>query len=246
MNIIPAIDLKEGRCVRLVQGDFDQVTEYSNDPAALAQKIENMGFDYLHVVDLDGARVGTQKNQQSIQAICEASSMSVQLGGGIREAATLEKWFNLGIKRCVVGSVAVTTPELVKDWLQSFGADRIVLALDVNIDSGGTPQLATHGWTQTTTISLWDCIEFYIENGLEHVLCTDIGRDGALSGPNFSLYRDFMQRYPMLGLQVSGGVRHIQDLKNAALTGAAAAITGRALLDGRISPQEIASFQQNA
>ncbi len=246
MNIIPAIDLHEGCCVRLYQGDFAHATNYSNNPPDQAQQFSRLGLSQLHVVDLDGARDGSQKNQDSIHAICQATDMSIQLGGGIRDRATLELWFAAGADRCVLGSVAVTDPDLVKTWLEEFSSEQIVLALDVRIDDNGIPRLATDGWVHTSDMPLWDCLDNYCGHGLKHVLCTDIGRDGALSGPNLALYSEFVQRYPTLNLQASGGVRDIEDLALAAQTGAAAAITGRALLDGRISPQEIASFQQSA
>ena len=246
MMIIPAIDLREGKCVRLYKGDFAQVTTYSDDPASLARKYADSGFGYLHVVDLDGAQHGSQKNQDCVQSVARSSTMTVQLGGGIRDTATLDYWFAAGVSRCVIGSVAVTNRELVKDWIRDFTSDKIVLALDVRIDQDGIPRLSTHGWTQTSTVSLWDALDAYIECGLKHVLCTDISRDGALNGPNLDLYREFSQRYPQIELQASGGVRDIDDLKNIASTGAGAAISGRALLDERISQQEIDSFRQNA
>jgi phosphoribosylformimino-5-aminoimidazole carboxamide ribotide isomerase len=246
MNIIPAIDLHNGSCVRLYQGDFAQATTYSDDPAELARRFAGFGFSQLHVVDLDGAREGSQRNQDCVHAISRASDMSIQLGGGIRERATLERWFAAGVARCVLGSVAVTDPDRVKEWLDEFSSEQIVLALDVRIDDNGLPLLATHGWVQTSDLSLWDCLDDYAGYGLRHVLCTDVGRDGALCGPNLELYRELVERYPAISLQASGGVRNIEDLALAAQTGAAGAITGRALLDGRISPQEIASFQQNA
>ncbi len=246
MIIIPAIDLRGGQCVRLYQGDFEKVTVYSDDPASLAKNYAASGFRHLHIVDLDGARRGSQENQGCIQAISQASTMSVQLGGGIRDTTTLEHWFDAGVSRCVIGSVAVTNKDLVKSWLQSYTGDKIVLALDVRFDEQGIPRLSTHGWTQTSSISLWDAVDAYISYGLKHVLCTDISRDGALNGPNLELYEDFSSRYPQINLQASGGVRDINDLRKTALTGASAAITGRALLDGRISQRDIESFQQNA
>jgi len=246
MMIIPAIDLRGGRCVRLFQGDFEQETEYSNDPAALARRYANMGFDYLHVVDLDGARDGSQSNQECVTAICSSSTMSVQLGGGIRNSATVARWLKAGVAKCVIGSAAVTEPDLVKDWMREFSAERIVIALDVNIDQQGMPMLATHGWSIASDVVLWDCVDDYLEAGLMHVLCTDIARDGTLSGPNIELYREFVGRYPEIQLQASGGVRDIEDLAITAETGAAATITGRALLDGCISAKDISSFQPNA
>jgi len=246
MKIIPAIDLHKGSCVRLYQGDFTQATNYSNKPAELARQFSGFGFSHLHVVDLDGAREGSQRNQDCVHAIRRAADMSIQLGGGIRERATLVQWFGAGVARCVLGSVAVTDPDQVKGWLEEFSSEQIVLALDVRIDDKAMPRLATHGWVRSSNISLWDCLDSYAGSGLKHVLCTDVGRDGALCGPNLELYGEFVKRYPAISLQASGGVRNIEDLSLAAQTGAAAAITGRALLDGRISPQELASFQQNA
>lgn len=246
MIIIPAIDLHGGQCVRLYKGDFEQVTVYSDDPAALAQEYAASGFEYLHIVDLDGARQGSQQNQGCIQAISRSTTMSVQLGGGIRDNATLEYWFDAGVARCVIGSVAVTDPAIVKSWLKTYSGDKIVLALDVRFDEQGIPRLSTHGWTKRSSVSLWNAVDEYLEFGLQNVLCTDISRDGALNGPNLELYDEFASRYPQLSLQASGGVRNITDLEQAAQTGASAAITGRALLDGRISRQEIASFLQNA
>ena len=246
MMIIPAIDLREGKCVRLYKGDFAKVTTYSDDPAALARNYADSGFGYLHVVDLDGAQHGSQKNQNSVQSITRSTSMAVQLGGGIRDTATLDYWFAADVTRCVIGSMAVTNRELVKEWIRDYTSDKIVLALDVRIENDGIPRLSTHGWTQTSAVSLWDALDAYTDCGLKHVLCTDISRDGALNGPNLDLYRELSQRYPRVELQASGGVRDIDDLKNIGSTGTGAAISGRALLDGRISQQEIDSFQQNA
>jgi len=245
MIMMPSIDLKDGRLVRLYQGRFERLTHYSDQPAALATRMHDWGLNCLHIVDLDGARDGWQQNRACIHRIIQASSLSIQLGGGIRDEATMEYWFDAGVTRCVLGSIAVTKPGLVTRWLEQYSADRMVLALDVNIDDSGTPRLATHGWTRATERCLWDLIDQYYESGLSHVLCTDIARDGALGGPNLELYSDFTERYPRLSLQVSGGIRNLADLNAAANTGAAAAITGRALLDGSISQKDVASFLQN-
>ena len=243
MIIIPAIDMKDGRCVRLYQGEFDQQTEYSKDPVAVAHNFESLGFSHLHMVDLDGAQSGNQENQEIVRRIANTTGFSIQLGGGIRDQTSAELWLKSGVDRCVVGSLAVTQAESVKKWLEKVGGDRIVLALDVRINESGTALLSTHGWTRDSATSLWQCVDDYLASGLRHVLCTDISRDGAMSGPNVELYREFIQRYPDISLQASGGVRHIGDLEALRDTGAAAAITGRALLDGRISKQEISSFQ---
>jgi phosphoribosylformimino-5-aminoimidazole carboxamide ribotide isomerase len=242
MNVIPAIDLRAGSCVRLFQGEFDKQTEYSKDPVAVGKHFESLGFSSLHIVDLDGAQSGRQQNESIVRALAEATSFRIQLGGGIRDAETVSAWLDAGVERCVIGSVAVTEPARVCDWLQHFGPTRIVLALDVRLDENGVPRLATHGWTRDSERSLWQVVEEYRKAGLEHVLCTDISRDGAMSGPGVELYREFLARFPEVALQASGGVRDIRDLDTLRAAGAAAAITGRALLDSRISREEIASF----
>ena len=246
MEIIPAIDLKDGRCVRLFQGEFDQQTDYSDDPGAVARGYEAFGCPVLHMVDLDGALSGVQKNRDIVATVAASASFSIQLGGGIRDAENIESWLSAGVSRCVIGSVAVKAPAMVRDWIALFGAQRIVLALDVRIQASGIPELAIHGWTETSTVSLWDCVDGFLGAGATHVLCTDISRDGAMQGPNLELYRQFIERYPGIQLQASGGVRDIQDLRALREAGAASAITGRALLDGQISLEEIQSFRQNA
>jgi len=242
MNIIPAIDLRDGQCVRLYQGDFDRQTHYAKDPIALAREYEKMGFDSLHLVDLDGALSGRQQNQEIVRRIVTASKLTTQLGGGIRTRSQIESWFDAGLARVVVGSLAVKEPELVRDWLTTFGAEKIVLALDVNVDSAGVPCLATNGWRQAEETTLWECLDEYQAAGVKHVLCTDISRDGALSGPNLDLYGKFIARYPEIQLQASGGVRNIEDLEALWEIGAPAAISGRALLDGKITESEVATF----
>jgi phosphoribosylformimino-5-aminoimidazole carboxamide ribotide isomerase len=246
VNVIPAIDLKDGKCVRLFQGDFEQTTEYSSDPAAVARSFAELHTRDLHIVDLDGARSGTQQNREIIRAMADTSALSIQLGGGIRSQQSLTDWFDAGVTRCVVGSLAVTEPDAVRAWLARFGGERIVLALDVKLDADGQPRLTTHGWTRESTITLFDCIDTFTDVGLQHVLCTDVSRDGAMTGPNIQLYMSVMRRYPDLLLQASGGVRNIGDLEQLREAGIPAAITGRALLEGAITPEEMILFQQNA
>lgn len=246
MRIIPAIDLKDGKCVRLFKGDFDQTTEYSSDPAAVGRRFSGLAVSDLHIVDLDGARSGKQSNHEIVAEIARHSGLAIQLGGGIRGLADAERWLAAGVNRCVVGSVAIKDSQTVADWIRHLGADAIVLALDVRIDDAGTPFLTTDGWTQTSAITLWECLDNYQNVGARHVLCTDVSRDGAMSGPNLALYREILARYPDTVLQASGGVRNISDLQDLRRQGLPAAITGRALLDGAISEKEVASFQQNA
>lgn len=242
MNVIPAIDLREGQCVRLYQGDFAQQTDYAKTPHALAVEYETMGFNALHIVDLDGARTGQQQNQEIILSIVATSSLTIQLGGGIRTDSQIASWMAAGLARVVIGSLAITDPRRVTDWLADYGPERIVLALDVNVDADGIPRIATHGWQRAEEMTLWQCIDEYGPAGLKHVLCTDISRDGALTGPNLDLYMELIGKYPDVHLQASGGVRSIDDLKALREIGAQAAISGRALLDGKISAREIATF----
>lgn len=242
MNVIPAIDLKDGKCVRLLKGEFDRQTIYSDDPVAVAADFSRLGCVDLHVVDLDGARSGNQANRDLIERMSATTDFTIQLGGGIRNRTGLDYWNNAGIDRFVIGSAAVIDKPEVLSWFDVYGADRIVLALDVRIDSDGTPFLATHGWTRDSEETLWQCLDDYLECGLKQALCTDIDRDGALGGPNVALYREIVKRYPEVSLQASGGVRHVDDLRALRNTGAQGAITGRALLDGKITRQEIQSF----
>ena len=246
MIVIPAIDLQDGKCVRLLQGDFERRTEYSSDPAEIGRQFSALAATTLHIVDLDGARFGEQRNRDIVSAIAQESQLAVQLGGGIRDQATVESWLDAGVSRCVIGSLAVTEPDTVKAWLSKFGSDRIVFALDVKIDEQNEPIITTHGWTRDSETTLFECVDDFMSAGLQHVLCTDVSRDGAMAGPNFELYERFVTSYPDLKLQASGGVRHIQDLEQLRSIGVAAAISGRALLDGKINAEEIAQFQQDA
>ena len=245
MKIIPAIDLHDGKCVRLYQGDFDKVTLYSDQPLGIARAYDALRVDDLHIVDLDGARTGSQHNARVVKQLCAETPLAVQLGGGIRDGERVRYWLDNGVARCVVGSVAVTEPERVAAWFGDFGTERIVLALDVTIEEYG-PILATHGWTKSSNLSLWQLLDRYSALGARHLLCTDIGRDGAMSGPNLDLYAEVLRRYPQLQLQASGGVRDIGDIGRLRDIGVPAAITGKAMLDGKITAAEVESFLRSA
>jgi phosphoribosylformimino-5-aminoimidazole carboxamide ribotide isomerase len=245
VRIIPAIDLKDGKCVRLFKGDFARTTEYSSDPASIGRRFSALSVQDLHIVDLDGARTGEQGNESIVKEIAAHSGLDVQLGGGIRDRDGIVNWLAAGVKRCVVGSIAINEPDVVKEWLSEFGVDVIVLALDIKLTASGLPMLTTHGWTEDADITLWDCIEDYRRIGARHVLCTDVARDGAMTGPNLELYAEILERYPELQLQASGGVRNADDLRALESLNIPAAITGRALLDGQISDSEVATFRQS-
>jgi phosphoribosylformimino-5-aminoimidazole carboxamide ribotide isomerase len=245
MDLIPAIDLRDGRCVRLLQGDFERETRYPVDPVELAEHYRDIGARSLHVVDLDGAKQGVPVNLPVIRRMRAAAEVDVQLGGGIRARASLEDALEVA-ERAVIGSLAVSDPKLVASWLTEFGPERLTLALDVRLAADGTPMIATHGWTRASTLSLEVAIDRFAAVGLKHVLCTDIERDGALSGPNVELYRDCTRRWPGIEFQASGGVRDVGDLTALAATGVAATVSGKALLEGRLKPEEIRPFLRGA
>jgi phosphoribosylformimino-5-aminoimidazole carboxamide ribotide isomerase len=245
MKIIPAIDLRDGRCVRLLKGDFDKETEYSSNPVEIGRQFSQLDVGDLHIVDLDGALTGTQRNRHIVAELVRESGLDVQVGGGIRSHDDVAGWLEKGVSRCVVGSLAVREPELVMSWLEEFGPEAIVIALDVRIEARKRPMLTTQGWTEESDISLWECLDEFEQVAIKHVLCTDVMRDGTLTGPNFELYSEILNRYPSLQLQSSGGVRDIDDLNLLRELGVPAAITGKALLDGKITAEEIRSFRQS-
>ena len=241
MELLPAIDIRGGRCVRLLQGDFGQETRYSVNPVELAQRYADLGAAWLHVVDLDGAAQGTPVNLELVRDMARAANLKIQLGGGIRSRDDLDRVLKV-VDRAVIGSLAVEARDLVTNWLQELGTDRVTLALDVRVDEDDMPRIATHGWTRDSAETLWSALEAYSAEGLRHVLCTDVERDGALQGPNLRLYATCTQRFPNIGFQASGGVRDSRDLSDLAATGVTYAISGKALLEGRIPEEEIRSF----
>jgi phosphoribosylformimino-5-aminoimidazole carboxamide ribotide isomerase len=246
VKLIPAIDLKEGRCVRLLRGDFDAETRYDAAPGELLSRYRGFGADWLHVVDLDGARDGAGANREIIAQLAAQDTVKLQVGGGLRDTAAVTHMLERGVARVVVGSAAVTRIDQVRVWLREFGAQRLVLAFDVRLDATGTPRVAIHGWREQSTLSLWTALENFAEFGLKHVLCTDVSRDGALSGPNVGLYAEGVRRFPQIEWQASGGIRDARDLHALAHAGAAAAISGKALLEDLIPPEELQPFLPNA
>lgn len=246
LELIPAIDLKEGRCVRLFKGDFDAETVYSNTPVDVLERYHALGARRVHVVDLDGARDGNQPNQAIIAQMAKRGIVRLQVGGGLRTFERVQALLDSGVEHAVVGSVAVTSPEEVLGWLTRIDPARLVLAFDVRIDESGSPLLTTHGWQRTSATSLWSAVERYSKHGLEHVLCTDISRDGALTGPNVDLYAEAVRRFPSVQWQASGGVARASDLEALRACGVAAVISGKAMLENKISPEELRPFLPNA
>jgi phosphoribosylformimino-5-aminoimidazole carboxamide ribotide isomerase len=246
MLLIPAIDLRNGRCVRLYQGDFNAETRYDLEPHELLMRYRSLGASWLHIVDLDGAKNGILANRAIVLALASQNAVCVQVGGGVRSAEVVDDLIRHGVDRVVVGSAAVERPQEVAAWFARFGAERLCLAFDVKLDDSGVPRLRTRGWKESSTLSLWEAVDLYRPHGLRHVLCTDIERDGALTGPNLNLYAEAVRRYPDLEWQASGGVRHAADLAALAQVGAAAAVSGKALLEARITSQELRPFLPNA
>lgn len=232
-TIYPAIDVREGRVVRLRQGDYDRETRYGEDPLTLARRYAEAGAQWLHLVDLDAARAGGYTLALLLENIVAETGLRVQTGGGVREGVDIARMLSAGAERVVVGSLAVRDPRRVTEWIAHFGADRIVVALDTRADADGVWRLPLHGWTEASNQSLHDRLAHYLQAGLRHLLCTDIARDGMLSGPNLELYRELHARAPGVALQASGGVREPSDLTAARAAGCAGIVLGRALLEGR-------------
>ncbi len=236
--IIPALDLIQGQVVRLYQGDYGKVTQYQVDASEQFQLYHQAGADWLHLVDLTGAKDSTQRQWDLIAQLLQSTPANIQIGGGIRSEQDVIELLNAGAKRVVIGSNAVKYPEQVKQWIKKYGADHIVLALDINIDAQGTRHVAISGWQQTTQVTIEALLDDYLSVGLKHVLCTDISKDGTLQGSNVAVYQDLCQQYPQIQFQSSGGIGSLEDIKALQGSGVAGVIVGRALLEGRFSIEE--------
>ncbi len=230
--IFPAIDLMGGRCVRLFKGRFEERTNYDEDPIDVAQTYAHQGAEWLHVVDLDGAKSGDSMQAQLIGRIAQESGLRVQAGGGIRDLGSVKRLLDSGVERVVIGSMAVTNPVMIRRWLQELGPERICLAFDVNLSESGIAYPAIKGWTEATTEPFSEVLDGYAGSGLKTILVTDIGRDGAEVGGNTDLYKKILTDYPTLQLITSGGVGtldHVRELKALEPYGV---IIGRALYEG--------------
>lgn len=239
MLLIPSIDLRGGQCVRLLRGDFAAETRYAVDPVDYLRRFQSLGASWLHIVDLDGARDGVLGNLPTLQKLAAEPAIRLQVGGGVRHRDAVRQLLEVGIDRLVVGSAAIQSPAEVMEWLKEWGAARFCLALDVRLDEQQVPRVQIRGWTESTAVSLWEVLEPFARAGIQDVLCTDIAQDGALQGPNLALYQEALVRFPQVAWQASGGVRDTQDLRALADIGVAAAISGKALLDGRIDEGQL-------
>lgn len=236
--IIPAIDLIEGSVVRLFQGDYAQKTEYKLDPINVVHDYADQGAKWLHIVDLTGAKDTNKRQLDLIGNMVATKRMYFQAGGGIRSEQDVAQLLDIGVKRVVIGSLAVKEPELVKGWVKQYGPQAIVLALDINIDEAGNKFIATHGWQQNSGVSIEALLEDFLAVGAKHVLCTDISRDGTLQGANHQLYQEMAARFPTVGWQASGGIGSLADIEILKPTGVSGVILGRALLEGKFTVKQ--------
>ena len=236
MILIPAIDLIGGRVVRLSQGDYAQQTDYQQDPVELAQHFEQTGFTHVHVVDLDGARAGEPVNHEVIGAICRATRLQVDTGGGIKTDHDVQRYLDMGVRQLNIGSLAVRSPQTLVEWIARFGAESFILSADVRGE-----RVAVQGWQEETASTVQDLIRTFLPHGLIRVTCTDISRDGMLSGPATELYLRLLREFPTLQLTASGGVSSVDDLIALRATGCHSAITGKALLEGRLDIDQLKS-----
>lgn len=232
--VYPALDIREGRVVRLRQGDYAQETHYGDDPLPRAQAFADQGAQWMHLVDLDAARAGGYTLAPLLAGIRTRTGLQVQTGGGVRSREDVARLLDAGASRVVVGSLAVRAPEEVLGWLEAFGADRLTIALDARQDAQGQWQLPVHGWTEDAGVTLDALAQRYAQAGMRHLLCTDIARDGMLAGPNLGLYQHLSALLPTVAVQASGGIRDVADVAAARAAGCGGAILGKALLDRRM------------
>ena len=233
IELIPAIDIINGQCVRLTKGDYDQKTVYGK-PLDMAREFERFGYERLHVVDLDGAKSKHIVNDAVLKAITTETKLTVDFGGGIKTDEDIEKAFASGAAMVTIGSIAVTNPELFMGWLEKYGAERIILGADVRLG-----KISINGWKEDSSEDLLPFLKKYVEAGVKNVLCTEISKDGTLAGPAIDLYKGVMEAYPQLHLIASGGVSSIDDLKALDKAGIPAVVFGKAIYEGRIDLREL-------
>ena len=240
IELIPAIDIINGQCVRLTKGDYDQKTVYGN-PLDMAQEFERIGYERLHVVDLDGAKSKHIVNDAVLKAITTETALKVDFGGGIKTDEDIEKAFASGAAMVTIGSIAVTNPELFMGWLEKYGAERIILGADVRHG-----KISINGWKEDSSEDLLPFLKKYVEAGVKNVLCTEISKDGTLAGPAINLYKGVMEAYPHLHLIASGGVSSIDDIKALDKAGIPAVVFGKAIYEGRIDLRELINSKSDS
>lgn len=237
IKIIPAIDIIEGKCVRLSQGDYAKQKTYNENPLEVAKSFEDHGIKHLHLVDLDGAKSAKVVNWKVLESIANNTSLKIDFGGGVKSDEDIKKVFESGANQITAGSVAVKSPDKVFEWMSKYGAERIILGADVRNN-----KIAINGWKEESEIELFPFLDKFSKQGIEHVICTDISKDGMMAGSSITLYKEIMSRFPKMKLIASGGVssmREIEELEELNLHGA---IVGKAIYEGQISLKDVADF----
>lgn len=240
MKIIPAIDIIDGKCVRLTQGDYTQKKIYNEHPLEVARQFEDLGLERLHLVDLDGAREGSVQNWKVLEAIASKTELRIDFGGGIKKEEDLKIVFESGACYATIGSLAVKEETVFIQWLKSYGADRFLLGADVRGEN-----IAINGWLETTAINIYSFLEKYLERGIGQVFCTDVSRDGKLEGPSVELYQKILTKFPAIFFIASGGVSSVSDLETLKSIGCKGAIVGKAIYEGKISLRELSDFSSS-
>lgn len=238
IELIPAIDIINGQCVRLTKGDYNQKTVYNDSPSLVAHEFEKIGFKRLHVVDLDGAKSKHIVNSQALHQITSETHLQVDFGGGIKTDADIETAFANGAKMVTVGSIAVTNPDLFISWMEKYGAEHMILGADVR-----NGKISINGWKEDSTEDLLPFLQKYIDAGVRNVLCTEISKDGTLQGPAIELYSQVMEAYPQLHLIASGGVSSMADIQALNQAGIPAVVFGKAIYEGKINLKELWDWQ---
>jgi phosphoribosylformimino-5-aminoimidazole carboxamide ribotide isomerase len=238
MRIIPAIDVIDGKCVRLARGDYDQVKTYSQDPLEVAKMFESHGLRFLHLVDLDGAREGRVINWKTIEKITTKTNLTIDFGGGLKTDAEIARIFDTGIAQVNLGSIAVNKPDKINEWMEKYGAEKIILSADVRRN-----KIAINGWQEISPVEVTEFIKGFTTQGLRYFACTDIDRDGMLNGPNTSFYKQMIKEFPSIKLIASGGISSVENLEELALTGVDAVIIGKAIYENRISIKDLLESQ---
>jgi phosphoribosylformimino-5-aminoimidazole carboxamide ribotide isomerase len=237
MKIIPAIDLIDGKCVRLSQGDYDTKKVYSENPLEVAKKFESIGITNLHLVDLDGAKSRHMVNHEVLKTISSNTNLEIDFGGGIKSDVDIELAFVSGAKQVTVGTIAVQNKSLFMSWLERYTAKKLILGADVK-----NGNIAIQGWQSQTKVSIWAFLDYYTKQGVEYVICTDISKDGMLSGSSMDLYADILKKYPQMKLIASGGVSSISEMVELEKMGLYGAIIGKAIYENQISMNELGEF----
>lgn len=237
MQIIPAIDLIDGKCVRLTEGDYAQKKIYNEDPLEVAKAFEGIGLMRLHLVDLDGAKAGEVMNWKVLEKIAHQTQLIIDFGGGIKQESTLKTVFDTGAKYATIGSLAVKNRALFEEWIGRFGPAAFMLGADVFEE-----KIAIGGWIEKTNLDVYEFIQSYMNKGITQIFCTDIQKDGKLAGPSIDLYKNIIEQFPTLQFIASGGVSNMEDLHTLRTIGCAGAIVGKAIYENRITLEELARF----